>query len=106
MVRSAPFLSEAPAEVILMNICMCEPGELPGEVVTVISNPEGLKEIINLPAGSAKAVLETLLPIIQVYLYLETSSSWDLLGPDIMKNSANLRQKIREGEKRTRRCCW
>ncbi|XP_072243255.1 complement C5 [Leuresthes tenuis] len=73
-------------------------GELPGEVVTVISNPEGLKEIIDLPAGSAKAALETLLPIIQVYLYLETSSSWDILGPDIAKNSANLRQKIREGQ--------
>ncbi|XP_075323118.1 complement C5 [Odontesthes bonariensis] len=73
-------------------------GELPGEVVTVISNPEGLKEILDLPAGSAKAALETLLPIIQVYLYLETSSSWDILGPDVQKNSADLRRKIREGQ--------
>ncbi|KAM6930938.1 complement C5 [Xenentodon cancila] len=72
-------------------------GELPDEVVTVITDPEGIQQLINMPAGSARAELDRLLPHIQVYEYLETTSSWDVLGADIHKNSANMRQRIREG---------
>ncbi|KAM4578048.1 complement C5 [Fundulus diaphanus] len=73
-------------------------GELPGEVVSVILDPEGLKQLFNLPPGSAVAELERLLPLIQVYQYLETKGSWDVLGADIEKNSGELRQKIRDGQ--------
>ena len=60
--------------------------------------PEGLRQLVNLPPGSAEAELGGLLPLIHVYQYLETTRTWDVLGPDIQKNSADLRQKIREGE--------
>ncbi|XP_069379296.1 complement C5 isoform X2 [Paralichthys olivaceus] len=72
-------------------------GEVLDEVLSVMHNPEGLKQLVNLPAGSAEAELGGLLPLVHVYRYLETTGSWDVLGPDIQKNSAQLRQKIREG---------
>lgn len=64
----------------------------------MIHNPEGLRQLVNLPAGSAEAELGGLLPLVHIYQYLETTRSWDVLGADIQKNSADLRQKIREGE--------
>ncbi|XP_015250744.1 PREDICTED: complement C5 [Cyprinodon variegatus] len=73
-------------------------GELPGEVVSVILDPDGLKQILNFPSGSAVAELERLLPLVQVYQYLETSGSWDMLGADIKKNAKELRQKIKDGQ--------
>uniref|UniRef100_A0A3Q3BGX5 Complement C5 n=1 Tax=Kryptolebias marmoratus TaxID=37003 RepID=A0A3Q3BGX5_KRYMA len=60
------------------------------EVVTVILKPEALKELINLPSGSAAAELERLLPLIQVYRYLETTGSWNLLGTDVDKLSSQV----------------
>ncbi|XP_018549132.1 complement C5 [Lates calcarifer] len=72
-------------------------GEVLGEVLSVIHNPEGLRQLVNLPAGSAEAELGGLLPLVHIYQYLETTRSWDVLGADIQKNSADLRQKIREG---------
>ncbi|XP_062237196.1 complement C5 [Platichthys flesus] len=72
-------------------------GEVLGEVMSVMHNPEGLRRLVNLPAGSAEAELGGLLPLVHVYRYLETTRSWDVLGPDIQKNSAELSQKIREG---------
>ncbi|XP_061585623.1 complement C5 [Cololabis saira] len=72
-------------------------GELPEEVVTVLTDPEGLQQLINMPVGSARAELDRLLPHVQVYQYLETTSSWDVLGTDILKNSADVRRKIKEG---------
>ncbi|XP_070689559.1 complement C5 [Pempheris klunzingeri] len=72
-------------------------GEILGDVLTVVHSPEGLRKLINLPAGSAEAELGGLLPLAQVFQYLETTRSWDVLGADIQKNAADLRQKIREG---------
>ncbi|XP_035021114.1 complement C5 isoform X2 [Hippoglossus stenolepis] len=72
-------------------------GEVLGEVLSVMHNPEGLRRLVNLPAGSAEAELGGLLPLVHVYRYLETTGSWDVLGPDIQKNSAELSRKIREG---------
>uniref|UniRef100_A0A3B5MIA9 Anaphylatoxin-like domain-containing protein n=1 Tax=Xiphophorus couchianus TaxID=32473 RepID=A0A3B5MIA9_9TELE len=62
-------------------------GELPGEVLSVILDPEGLKRLLSLPPGSAVAEVDRLLPLIQVYQYLETNSLWDVLGENIEKNS-------------------
>uniref|UniRef100_A0A3B5PRK1 Complement C5 n=1 Tax=Xiphophorus maculatus TaxID=8083 RepID=A0A3B5PRK1_XIPMA len=73
-------------------------GELPGEVLSVILDPEGLKRLLSLPPGSAVAEVDRLLPLIQVYQYLETNSLWDVLGENIEKNSGELRQKIRDGQ--------
>ena len=61
-------------------------------------SPEGIRQLLNLPAGSAEAALDELLPLIQVYQYLETARHWDILGGNIQENSRDLRQKIREGE--------
>ncbi|XP_041856086.1 complement C5 isoform X2 [Melanotaenia boesemani] len=73
-------------------------GELPGEVVTVISNPKGFRQLISTPEGSAMGELERLLPYVQVYDYLEATRNWGLLGPDILKSSADMRQKIKDGQ--------
>nr|XP_046242467.1 complement C5 isoform X2 [Scatophagus argus] len=72
-------------------------GEVLGDVLSVVHSPEGLQQLVNLPPGSAEAELGGLLTLVQVYHYLETTRHWDLLGEDIMKNAANLRQKIKEG---------
>lgn len=79
-------------------IRVCQPGELPGEVVTVLTKPEGIKTLIDLPLGLAIAKLDTLFLLTQVYLYLETTSSWDLFGANSQKSSADLKQKIQDGE--------
>ncbi|XP_070760148.1 complement C5 [Enoplosus armatus] len=72
-------------------------GEVIGDFLSVVLSPKGVQQLVNLPVGSAEAELGGLLPLIQVYLYLETTRHWDILGPDIHKNSADLRQKIRNG---------
>ena len=61
-------------------------------------SPEGIQQLVNLPAGSAEAALDAVLPLIRVYQYLETARHWDILGGNIHENSRHLRQKIREGE--------
>ncbi|XP_030581729.1 complement C5-like [Archocentrus centrarchus] len=72
-------------------------GEVLGEVLTLAHNPEGFRQLINLPSGSAEVELGGLLPLIQLYQYLESSGSWNVLGEDIQKSAANMKQKIREG---------
>ncbi|XP_020505432.2 complement C5 [Labrus bergylta] len=72
-------------------------GEVLSDILSVVDSPEGLRQLVNLPAGSAEAELGGLLPLVQVYHYLETTRRWDVLGADIQKNSADLRRKIREG---------
>ncbi|XP_041643759.1 complement C5 isoform X2 [Cheilinus undulatus] len=72
-------------------------GEVLGDIITVVHSPEGLRQLVNLPAGSAEAELGGLLTLIQVYQYLETTRTWDILGADIQKNSADLRHRIKEG---------
>ncbi|XP_053181385.1 complement C5 [Scomber japonicus] len=72
-------------------------GDVVGEVLSVMNEPEGLRQLVNLPAGSAEAELGGLLPLVHLYRYLETTMSWGVLGTDIKKNSRDLKQKIREG---------
>uniref|UniRef100_A0A3Q4BYD7 NTR domain-containing protein n=1 Tax=Mola mola TaxID=94237 RepID=A0A3Q4BYD7_MOLML len=72
-------------------------GEVLGDVLSVVHKPEGLQQLVNLPAGSAGAELGGLLPLVQVYHYLETTMRWDVLGTDIRKSSADLKRKIKEG---------
>ncbi|XP_068167986.1 complement C5 [Antennarius striatus] len=72
-------------------------GEVNGYILSVATNPEVIRQLINLPVGSAEAELGGLLPLVQVYHYLETMSCWDLLGNDIEKNSENVKKKIRDG---------
>lgn len=79
------------------------PGEVLDEVLSVVHSPEGLRQLVNLPSGSAEAELGGLLPLVQVYQYLETTRRWDVLGEDIQKSSADLRRRIRDGEETTRR---
>uniref|UniRef100_A0A3P8U9M4 Alpha-2-macroglobulin bait region domain-containing protein n=1 Tax=Amphiprion percula TaxID=161767 RepID=A0A3P8U9M4_AMPPE len=76
---------------------VCVPGEILGEVLSVMHSPEGLQQLVNLPAGSAEAELGGLVLLVQVYQYLETSRSWNVLGGDIQKNSADLKRRIRDG---------
>lgn len=77
-----------------------------GEVLSVAHNPEGFRQLINLPVGSAEVELGGLLPLIQLFQYLETSGSWNVLGEDIQKSSANMKRKIREGEEALKRPRW
>ncbi|KAK2838185.1 hypothetical protein Q5P01_015397 [Channa striata] len=72
-------------------------GEVLGDFLSVVLRPEGLQQLVNLPPGSAEAELGGLLPLAQVYQYLEATRNWGLLGADIQKNSADLRKKIRQG---------
>ncbi|KAE8292577.1 Complement C5 C3 and PZP-like alpha-2-macroglobulin domain-containing protein 4 [Larimichthys crocea] len=72
-------------------------GEVLGDFVSVVHSAEGLRQLVNMPAGSAEAELGGLLPLFQVYQYLETTGRWDVLGGDIQKNSADMRRKIKEG---------
>ncbi|XP_042276163.1 complement C5 isoform X3 [Thunnus maccoyii] len=72
-------------------------GEVLGEVMSVMHNPDGLRQLINLPEGSAEAESGTLIPLVQVFLYLESTGSWDVLGDDIQKNARDMKQKIKEG---------
>ncbi|KAF6715641.1 Complement C5 [Oryzias melastigma] len=72
-------------------------GELPGDVVTVLTKPDGIQTLIDLPLGVAIAKLDSLFLLTQVYLYLETTSSWDMLETNSQKSSSDLKQKIRDG---------
>ncbi|KAM9391787.1 complement C5 [Pholidichthys leucotaenia] len=72
-------------------------GEVLGEMITVVHDPNGLRKLINVPPGSAEAELGSVLPLIQLFQYLERAGSWGILGPDIIKNAGDLKQKIREG---------
>ncbi|KAF7650029.1 hypothetical protein LDENG_00132830, partial [Lucifuga dentata] len=72
-------------------------GEVLDEVVSVLENPEDLRQLVNLPAGSAEADLGRLLPLVQVYRYLETTRRWDVLGADVQKKSEEFRRRIKNG---------
>nr|XP_057928105.1 complement C5 [Doryrhamphus excisus] len=72
-------------------------GEILGDLLSVVLDPDGLRQLVNLPGGSLEAELGRILPLAHVYQYLETTRKWDVLGGNIHKNSDDLRQKIREG---------
>lgn len=73
-------------------------GEVLDDITSVVHSPDGLRQLVNLPAGSAEAELGILLLQVQLYHYLETSRNWKVLGADIRKSSADLREKIKQGK--------
>ncbi|XP_076010184.1 complement C5 isoform X2 [Genypterus blacodes] len=72
-------------------------GEVLGEVMSVLDNPDGLRQLINLPAGSMEAELAGVLPLVHTYRYLETARRWDVLGGNIRENAGKLSRRIRDG---------
>ncbi|XP_077418517.1 complement C5 [Vanacampus margaritifer] len=72
-------------------------GEVLGDFLAVVLDPEGLRQLLNLPSGSLEAELGRVLPLALVYQFLEATRTWDSLDGDMRKNSAHIRQKIKEG---------
>uniref|UniRef100_A0AAY4ESR9 Complement component 5 n=1 Tax=Denticeps clupeoides TaxID=299321 RepID=A0AAY4ESR9_9TELE len=72
-------------------------GELFGEILSIINNPEGLLQLTNLPRGSAEVELVALLPFYYVFQYLETSEKWSVMGPEAATIKEDLRRKMQEG---------
>lgn len=89
--------------VTAFKVCHSAPGEIISDFMTVAHNPDGLRQLVNLPTGSAEAEVGGFLPLVQVYDYLETTSNWGALGQDIQKNAADIRQRIQDGEETSRR---
>lgn len=72
-------------------------GEIIGNYIEAVLKPDGIRQLINLPLGSAGAEVGAILTQVQVYNYLETTSSWGILGHKVQENAANLRQRIQDG---------
>ncbi|XP_077456042.1 complement C5 isoform X3 [Stigmatopora argus] len=72
-------------------------GEILGDILAVVLEPQGLRQLIKLPGGSLESELNRVLPLALVYQYLEATQTWNALGIDIQKNSAHIRHKIKEG---------
>lgn len=85
------------------EVCHSAPGEIISDFMTVAHNPDGLRQLISLPAGSAEAEVGGFLPLVQVYDYLETTSNWGALGENIQEKAADIRQRIQDGEEALRR---
>lgn len=85
-----------------------ETGEVLDDITSVVHSPDGLRQLVNLPAGSADAELGILLLQVHLYRYLETTRNWKVLGADIRKSSADLKEKIRQGKmlKRNTSCLF
>ncbi|KAK2911621.1 hypothetical protein Q8A67_003754 [Cirrhinus molitorella] len=72
-------------------------GEVLGELLSIINNPEGLKQLTNLPRGSAEVELMGLLPIYYVYHYLEKAEKWNILGKEAAASERELKRKMQAG---------
>ncbi|XP_041756480.2 complement C5 [Coregonus clupeaformis] len=72
-------------------------GEILGEVLAILNNPDGLRQLVKLPSGSAEGEIMRVLPIYFVYHYLETTGRWDIMGPEKHNSPLELKGKIREG---------
>ncbi|XP_064830059.1 complement C5 isoform X2 [Oncorhynchus masou masou] len=72
-------------------------GEILGEVLAILNNPDGLRQLVNLPSGSAEGEIMRVLPIYFVYHYLETTGRWDIMGLGEHNSPLELKRKIREG---------
>ncbi|XP_073696897.1 complement C5 [Garra rufa] len=72
-------------------------GEVLGELLSIINNPEGLKQLTNLPRGSAEVELMGLLPIYYVYHYLEKAEKWNILGREAAASEKELKRKMQAG---------
>ncbi|XP_058633230.1 complement C5 isoform X1 [Onychostoma macrolepis] len=72
-------------------------GEVLGELLSIINNPEGLKQLTNLPRGSAEVELTGLLPIYYVYHFLEKTEKWGILGKEAAASEKELKRKMQAG---------
>uniref|UniRef100_A0A673MFE8 Complement component 5 n=2 Tax=Sinocyclocheilus rhinocerous TaxID=307959 RepID=A0A673MFE8_9TELE len=72
-------------------------GEVLGELLSIINNPEGLKQLTNLPRGNVEMELMALLPIYYVYHYLEKAEKWDILGKEAAASEKQLKRKMQAG---------
>uniref|UniRef100_A0A3B4ECC5 NTR domain-containing protein n=1 Tax=Pygocentrus nattereri TaxID=42514 RepID=A0A3B4ECC5_PYGNA len=66
-----------------------------GELLSIITDPKGIMQLINLPRGSAEVELLGLLPVFYVYDYVEQTELWGQLGTAV--SSTGLKRKINEG---------
>lgn len=81
-------------------LCCLVAGELVGSYTAAVLKPDGVRQLINLPLGSAEAEVGALLTQVQVYNYLESTGSWGVLRQKVQEDSAKLRQRIQDGEER------
>lgn len=72
-------------------------GEVLGELLSILTNPQGLKQLTQLPRGSAEVELMGLLPIYYVYHFLESTEQWGTLGKDLDASNKELKGKIKAG---------
>ncbi|XDV20101.1 hypothetical protein PO909_025482, partial [Leuciscus waleckii] len=72
-------------------------GEVLGELLSIINNPEGLKQLTNMPRGTAEMELMSLLPIYYVYHYLDKTEKWDILGKESAASEKELKRKMQAG---------
>ncbi|XP_062398250.1 complement C5 isoform X1 [Sardina pilchardus] len=72
-------------------------GELLGDVLAIMNDPEGLQRLVHLPRGSAEKELMGLLPLYYVYHYMEMGRHWASLGPQAAHIKADLKHRMKEG---------
>ncbi|KAA0716325.1 Complement C5 C3 and PZP-like alpha-2-macroglobulin domain-containing protein 4 [Triplophysa tibetana] len=72
-------------------------GEVLGELLSILTNPRGLKQLTQLPRGSAEVELMGLLPIYYVYHFLESTEQWDILGKEFAVSHKELKRKMNSG---------
>ncbi|XP_052411898.1 complement C5 isoform X2 [Carassius gibelio] len=72
-------------------------GEVLGMLLSIINSPQGLKQLTDLPRGSAEVELMGLLPIYYVYHYLEKTDKWGILGKELAASKKELRRKMQAG---------
>ncbi|XP_067294105.1 complement C5 [Pseudorasbora parva] len=71
-------------------------GEVLGELLSIINNPEGLKRLTNLPRRNAEMELMSLLPLYYVYHYIEKTEKWGILGKELPSEN-ELKRKMQAG---------
>ncbi|XP_048849359.1 complement C5 [Brienomyrus brachyistius] len=94
------FKNSAPARLVpksSVERVLTISGELFGEVLAFVNDPNGLHQLTGLPRGSAEAEIMSILPIYYVFQFLEQTDRWELLGHDKAKSRMELEQKLREG---------
>uniref|UniRef100_A0A3B3S0A7 Complement component 5 n=1 Tax=Paramormyrops kingsleyae TaxID=1676925 RepID=A0A3B3S0A7_9TELE len=94
------FKNSAPAKLVpKSNVerVLTISGELFGEVLAFVNDPNGLHQLTGLPRGSAEAEIMSILPVYYVFQFLEQTDRWELLGHDKAKSRMELKQKLREG---------
>ncbi|XP_056314659.1 complement C5 [Danio aesculapii] len=72
-------------------------GEVLGDILSILNNPEGIKKLTNLPRGSAELELMSLLPVYYVYHYLDKTEKWNILGKESAASEKELKRKMQAG---------